>query len=43
MRLYTATELARLVTEAGFAQVECFGSFEREPLSRDTRLVVLAR
>jgi SAM-dependent methyltransferase len=43
MRCYTATELARLVAEAGFAQVECFGSFEREPLSRDTRLVVLAR
>ena len=43
MRLYTATELARLVEEAGFAQVECFGSFEREPLSRHTRLVMLAR
>jgi ubiquinone/menaquinone biosynthesis C-methylase UbiE len=43
LRLYTATELARLVAEAGFAQVECFGGLEREPLSRDTRLVVLAR
>lgn len=42
MRLYTATELARLVTDAGFAQVECFGSYEREPLSRDTRLVIRA-
>jgi ubiquinone/menaquinone biosynthesis C-methylase UbiE len=42
LRLYTATELVRLVTEAGFARVDCFGSFEREPLSRDTRLVIRA-
>lgn len=42
IRLYTATELVRLVSEAGFAEVECFGSFDREPLSRDTRLVVRA-
>ena len=43
MRLYTATELVRLVSGAGFDQVECFGGFDREQLSRDTRLVVLAR
>jgi ubiquinone/menaquinone biosynthesis C-methylase UbiE len=43
MRCYTATELARLVAEAGFAQVDCFGSFDGEPASRDTRLVVRAR
>ena len=43
MRLYTATELSRLVAGAGFEHVECFGGFGREPLSRDTRLVVLAR
>jgi SAM-dependent methyltransferase len=43
MRLYTATELARLVAGAGFAEVECFGGYGREPLSRDTRLVILAR
>jgi SAM-dependent methyltransferase len=42
MRLYTATELSRLVAGAGFDQVECFGGFEREPLSRDTRLVIRA-
>jgi ubiquinone/menaquinone biosynthesis C-methylase UbiE len=42
MRLYTATELARLVSDAGFATVECFGGFGREPLSRDTRLIVRA-
>ena len=42
MRVYTATELTRLLAEAGFAQVECFGTFERESLSRDTRLVIRA-
>jgi ubiquinone/menaquinone biosynthesis C-methylase UbiE len=43
MRLYTATELTRLVAGAGFADVECFGSFDGGPLSRDTRLVLRAR
>lgn len=43
MRVYTATELSRLLADAGFAQVECFGTFEREPLSRDTRLVIRAK
>ena len=42
LRLYTATELTRLVREAGFAEVECFGGWEREPLTADTRLVLLA-
>jgi SAM-dependent methyltransferase len=42
LRLYTATELVRLVADAGFADVQCFGGFEREPVSRDTRLVILA-
>jgi ubiquinone/menaquinone biosynthesis C-methylase UbiE len=43
LRLYTATELARLLEAAGFRHVECFGGFAREPLSRETRLVVVAR
>jgi SAM-dependent methyltransferase len=43
LRLYTATELVRLLEAAGFGRVECFGGFAREPLSRDTRLVVVAR
>ena len=43
LRLYTATELVRLLEAAGFEHVECFGGFEREPLSRETRLIVLAR
>jgi SAM-dependent methyltransferase len=43
LRLYTATELVRLVVGAGFDEVECFGGFGREPLSRESRLVILAR
>jgi SAM-dependent methyltransferase len=43
IRLYTATELVRLLADAGFAQIECFGGFDREPASRDARLVILAR
>jgi SAM-dependent methyltransferase len=43
LRVYTATELARLVEGAGFAGVECFGGLDREPLSEQTRLVLLAR
>ena len=42
IRLYTATELVRLVSEAGFVKVECFGTFAGDPLSRDTRLVLRA-
>ena len=43
LRVYTATELVRLLLAVGFAEAECFGGLEREPLSADTRLVVLAR
>ena len=43
VRTYTATELVRLVEEAGFAGVECFGGLAREELVREARLVVLAR
>jgi SAM-dependent methyltransferase len=43
MRIYTATELVKLVADAGFEGVECFGGLEREPLTIATRLVVLAR
>jgi SAM-dependent methyltransferase len=43
LRLYTATELVGLLEAAGFDDVECFGGFGREPLSRETRLFVLAR
>ena len=43
LRLYTSTELIRVVQDAGFARVECFGGFDGGPLSRETRLVLLAR
>jgi SAM-dependent methyltransferase len=43
LRLYTATEFVRLLRDAGFADVECFGGFAREPLSHQTRLIVVAR
>ena len=43
LRLYTATELIRLIRDAGFSDVESFGGFDGGPVSRETRLVVLAR
>jgi ubiquinone/menaquinone biosynthesis C-methylase UbiE len=43
VRIYTATELMRLVEEVGFVGAACFGSFEGEELTISTRLVVLAR
>jgi SAM-dependent methyltransferase len=42
LRLYTATELVRLLEGVGFADVECFGGFGGEPASHKTRLVILA-
>jgi ubiquinone/menaquinone biosynthesis C-methylase UbiE len=43
LRVYTATELVKLLDEVGFERIECFGDFEGGPLSRETRLVVKAR
>jgi SAM-dependent methyltransferase len=43
LRVYTATELVTLLSEVGFADIECAGDFEGGPLSRETRLVVRAR
>ena len=43
IRVYTATELVKLLAEAGFAEIDCFGDYEGGPLSRETRLVVRAR
>jgi SAM-dependent methyltransferase len=43
LRVYTATELVRLLAAVGFAEIECFGDLEGGPLSRETRLVVRAR
>ena len=43
LRVYTATELARMLADAGFAELGFFGGFEEEPLSAEARLVVRAR
>lgn len=42
VRLYCATELIGMVREAGFADVAAYGSLRRDPLSPETRLVLLA-
>lgn len=43
VRVYTATELVRLLEGVGFGEVECFGDLDGGELSRETRLVVRAR
>jgi SAM-dependent methyltransferase len=43
LRVYTATELVAFVRAAGFDEVACHGDFEASKLSRDTRLVLVAR
>lgn len=43
VRVYTATELVRLLEEVGLTEVECFGDYDGGELSRETRLVVRAR
>ena len=41
-RVYTVTELIGFVRDAGFEQVACYGDFAKTPVSRDTRLVLVA-
>ena len=43
IRTYTVTELVRLVEEAGFTAIECYGGLDGEELTIETRLAVLAR
>jgi ubiquinone/menaquinone biosynthesis C-methylase UbiE len=43
IRTYAVTELVRLVRQAGFTGIECYGGPEGEELSLESRLVVLAR
>jgi SAM-dependent methyltransferase len=43
IRTYTATELGKLVAQAGFADPEYLGDLEGAELSRETRLVIVAR
>jgi ubiquinone/menaquinone biosynthesis C-methylase UbiE len=41
-RIYTVTELVAMARDAGFEQVSCYGDFDKTPVSRDTRLVLVA-
>jgi ubiquinone/menaquinone biosynthesis C-methylase UbiE len=43
VRVYTATELVRLLEDIGFGEIDCFGDLEGAELSRETRLAVRAR
>jgi SAM-dependent methyltransferase len=43
LRVYTATELVRMLDGVGFGTIECFGDLEGGELSRETRLVIRAR
>jgi ubiquinone/menaquinone biosynthesis C-methylase UbiE len=43
IRAYSATELVAMLDRAGFAEARCYGDLTGAPLSRDTRLVVVAR
>ena len=43
VRVYTATELVRLLADVGFEDIECFGDLEGGELTRETRLAVRAR
>jgi SAM-dependent methyltransferase len=42
LRVYTATELVRLLRETGFGEIECFGDYDGGEVTRETRLVVRA-
>lgn len=41
-RVHTVTELIALVRGAGFEHVSCYGDFDETPVSRDTRLILVA-
>jgi ubiquinone/menaquinone biosynthesis C-methylase UbiE len=43
IRVYTATELVKMIADVGFGEIECFGDYEGAELSREARLVVRAR
>jgi ubiquinone/menaquinone biosynthesis C-methylase UbiE len=43
IRVYTATDLAGMLAEAGFGEIEFFGDYEGAELTRESRLVVRAR
>ncbi|HEY7562944.1 MAG TPA: methyltransferase domain-containing protein [Gaiellaceae bacterium] len=43
LRVYAATELARMAAEAGFAETAFYGGPDGGPLTRESRLVLVAR
>jgi ubiquinone/menaquinone biosynthesis C-methylase UbiE len=43
IRVYTATELVRMLADVGYAEIEGFGDYEGGELTRETRLVIRAR
>jgi ubiquinone/menaquinone biosynthesis C-methylase UbiE len=43
LRVYTTTELVRMLEDVGFIEVDCFGDLDGGELSRETRLVIRAR
>jgi SAM-dependent methyltransferase len=42
VRMYTATDLVRMVERAGFSDYKAYGGFEHEPFEVDSRLVIVA-
>ena len=42
LRVYTATDLVRMLADVGYAEIECFGDYEGGELTRETRLVIRA-
>jgi ubiquinone/menaquinone biosynthesis C-methylase UbiE len=42
VRMYTATDLVRMVERAGFSDWKAYGGFEGEPFSVESRLVLVA-
>ena len=42
VRVYTATELLAMLERAGFSEAKAYGTFEGDPFTLDTRLVIAA-
>jgi ubiquinone/menaquinone biosynthesis C-methylase UbiE len=42
VRVYSATELLKMVERAGFSDVKSYGSFDADPLTTSSRLVIVA-
>jgi hypothetical protein len=42
VRVYTATELLAMIERAGFTDAKAYGSFDGDPFTTSTRLVLVA-